>query len=259
MVDETEQGPDLVLNPLPTCPARLLLRRLTRQVVPGLPRPGTFRRQNSERRERLTAMEQCNVGAIQCQVFREETLEPERDIGIQLDLLQGHDKLNEHVQQAEAILMPWRVEKPTEEECSFSEKPVAGSHTSVVTISSDSERELDALANIGRQENYQLDNMSQSSMSPSDQSCAMGLDLKTDFEIDSEPILDLQLETRQTFSDQLLVEARERFLVWGMETLAPAPKRNLVSFSVGKKDGKTLPRTLRQISSNSGYRERHSE
>lgn len=31
--------------------------RLSRKVVPGLPRPGTFRRQNSERRERLTPVE----------------------------------------------------------------------------------------------------------------------------------------------------------------------------------------------------------
>jgi len=32
-------------------------RRLSRRVVPGLPRPTTFRRQNSERRERLTPVE----------------------------------------------------------------------------------------------------------------------------------------------------------------------------------------------------------
>ncbi|MCJ1285293.1 hypothetical protein MMC26_004633 [Xylographa opegraphella] len=32
-------------------------RRLSRKVVPGLPRPATFRRQNSERRERLTPVE----------------------------------------------------------------------------------------------------------------------------------------------------------------------------------------------------------
>ena len=33
-------------------------RRLSRKVVPGLPRPATFRRQNSERRERLTPVNQ---------------------------------------------------------------------------------------------------------------------------------------------------------------------------------------------------------
>ena len=33
-------------------------RRLSRKVVPGLPRPGTFRRQNSERREKLKPVEQ---------------------------------------------------------------------------------------------------------------------------------------------------------------------------------------------------------
>ncbi|MCJ1476065.1 hypothetical protein MMC13_004730 [Lambiella insularis] len=33
-------------------------RRLSRKVVPGLPRPATFRRQNSERRERLTPVDQ---------------------------------------------------------------------------------------------------------------------------------------------------------------------------------------------------------
>lgn len=32
-------------------------RRLSRRVVPGLPRPGTFKRQNSERREKLTPVE----------------------------------------------------------------------------------------------------------------------------------------------------------------------------------------------------------
>ena len=35
-------------------PKPSLGRRLSRKVVPGLPRPATFRRQNSERRERLT-------------------------------------------------------------------------------------------------------------------------------------------------------------------------------------------------------------
>lgn len=35
-------------------------RRLSRRVVPGLPRPPTFRRQNSERRERLTPVEPVN-------------------------------------------------------------------------------------------------------------------------------------------------------------------------------------------------------
>ena len=37
-------------------------RRLSRKVVPGLPRPATFRRQNSERRERLTPVEPSSVG-----------------------------------------------------------------------------------------------------------------------------------------------------------------------------------------------------
>ncbi len=37
-----------------TPPKPSLGRRLSRRVVPGLPRPGTFKRQNSERREKLT-------------------------------------------------------------------------------------------------------------------------------------------------------------------------------------------------------------
>ena len=37
-------------------------RRLSRKVVPGLPRPATFRRQNSERRDRLTPVEPKYVG-----------------------------------------------------------------------------------------------------------------------------------------------------------------------------------------------------
>ena len=39
----------------PTAPS--FGRRLSRRVVPGLPRPGTFKRQNSERREKLTPVQ----------------------------------------------------------------------------------------------------------------------------------------------------------------------------------------------------------
>ncbi|KAL8744185.1 MAG: hypothetical protein Q9190_003547 [Brigantiaea leucoxantha] len=48
--DESKEPPNL------TRPS-VLGRRLSRKVVPGLPRPPTFRRQNSERRERLKAVE----------------------------------------------------------------------------------------------------------------------------------------------------------------------------------------------------------
>ncbi|MCJ1397266.1 hypothetical protein MMC11_000458 [Xylographa trunciseda] len=54
---KTEQSPcsDTKQDPDPGRPS--LGRRLSRKVVPGLPRPATFRRQNSERRERLTPVE----------------------------------------------------------------------------------------------------------------------------------------------------------------------------------------------------------
>lgn len=52
----------------------LLGRRLSRQVVPGLPRPGTFRRQNSERRERLTPVEQTIVERRTVSVERRRAL-----------------------------------------------------------------------------------------------------------------------------------------------------------------------------------------
>ncbi|MCJ1393694.1 hypothetical protein MMC18_006570 [Xylographa bjoerkii] len=54
---KTEHSPcsDTKQEPDPGRPS--LGRRLSRKVVPGLPRPPTFRRQNSERRERLTPVE----------------------------------------------------------------------------------------------------------------------------------------------------------------------------------------------------------
>ena len=52
--EEQAQCPDFdVKKPPPPTRPGLLGRRLSRKVVPGLPRPGTFRRQNSEKRERL--------------------------------------------------------------------------------------------------------------------------------------------------------------------------------------------------------------
>ena len=53
--DGQTQSIDQKLEPQEPKPG--LGRRLSRRVVPGLPRPGTFRRQNSERRERLTPVE----------------------------------------------------------------------------------------------------------------------------------------------------------------------------------------------------------
>ncbi|KAL8796423.1 MAG: hypothetical protein Q9195_001330 [Heterodermia aff. obscurata] len=50
-------GPELKDYPQQTNRPGLLGRRLSRKVVPGLPRPATFRRQNSERRERLAPVE----------------------------------------------------------------------------------------------------------------------------------------------------------------------------------------------------------
>ena len=50
-------GPELKKYSQQTARPGLLGRRLSRKVVPGLPRPGTFRRQNSERRERLAPVE----------------------------------------------------------------------------------------------------------------------------------------------------------------------------------------------------------
>ena len=56
-IGKAEQSPcsDTKHDPDPGKPS--LGRRLSRKVVPGLPRPATFRRQNSERRERLTPVE----------------------------------------------------------------------------------------------------------------------------------------------------------------------------------------------------------
>ena len=45
----------------PETPRPSLSKRFSRKVVPGLPRPQTFRRQNSERRERLTPVNQTGV------------------------------------------------------------------------------------------------------------------------------------------------------------------------------------------------------
>ena len=78
--------------------------------------------------------------------------------------------------------VPWRIEQPTKEECFSSRKAVDGSHTVAATISSVPEREFDALADMGRQEKYQLDNTNQSSICPSDQSCAKDLDWRKDLE-----------------------------------------------------------------------------
>ena len=52
-----EQSPCLDSKPDDDGPKPSLGRRLSRKVVPGLPRPATFRRQNSERRERLSPVE----------------------------------------------------------------------------------------------------------------------------------------------------------------------------------------------------------
>ncbi|KAL9598060.1 MAG: hypothetical protein Q9219_004754 [cf. Caloplaca sp. 3 TL-2023] len=49
-------------------------RRLSRKVVPGLPRPPTFRRQNSERRERLKAVEPTPVERRTASVGRRRAL-----------------------------------------------------------------------------------------------------------------------------------------------------------------------------------------
>ena len=56
--DEQPPCPDIKFQEADALPKASLGRRLSRKVVPGLPRPGTFRRQNSERRERLKPVEQ---------------------------------------------------------------------------------------------------------------------------------------------------------------------------------------------------------
>ena len=50
-----EQKPEPTSPCAPSAPG--FGRRLSRKVVPGLPRPGTFKRQNSERREKLTPVQ----------------------------------------------------------------------------------------------------------------------------------------------------------------------------------------------------------
>jgi serine/threonine protein kinase len=55
--EEQVRCPNRDLKQQSQTPRPGLGRRLSRKVVPGLPRPGTFRRQNSERRERLTPVE----------------------------------------------------------------------------------------------------------------------------------------------------------------------------------------------------------
>ncbi|KAL9023627.1 MAG: hypothetical protein Q9196_007081 [Gyalolechia fulgens] len=55
---EEQQSPCLdEKKDLPILPRHGFGRRLSRKVIPGLPRPPTFRRQNSERRERLQPVE----------------------------------------------------------------------------------------------------------------------------------------------------------------------------------------------------------
>lgn len=55
--EEQVRRPNPDLKPQLQTPRPGFSHRLSRKVVPGLPRPGTFRRQNSERRERLTPVE----------------------------------------------------------------------------------------------------------------------------------------------------------------------------------------------------------
>ena len=55
--DDSSPCPD-PSTPDPEMGKPSLGRRLSRKVVPGLPRPATFRRQNSEKRERLTPVDQ---------------------------------------------------------------------------------------------------------------------------------------------------------------------------------------------------------
>lgn len=57
--DEQSPCPDQKSDPTSPCApsAPGFGRRLSRKVVPGLPRPATFRRQNSERREKLSPVQ----------------------------------------------------------------------------------------------------------------------------------------------------------------------------------------------------------
>ncbi|KAK8213610.1 hypothetical protein M8818_002914 [Zalaria obscura] len=55
-IDEEQKAPDEDLQLPPKRPGHM--RRLSRRVIPELPRPQTFRRQNSEKRERLEPVEQ---------------------------------------------------------------------------------------------------------------------------------------------------------------------------------------------------------
>lgn len=66
-------GPEPKQDPQTARPG-LFGRRLSRKVVPGLPRPGTFRRQNSERRERLTPVEQSVIERRAVSVERRRAL-----------------------------------------------------------------------------------------------------------------------------------------------------------------------------------------
>lgn len=58
--DDSSPGSDGSV-PEPDMGKQSLGRRLSRKVVPGLPRPATFKRQNSERRERLTPVDQAGA------------------------------------------------------------------------------------------------------------------------------------------------------------------------------------------------------
>ncbi|KAI4089603.1 MAG: hypothetical protein LQ344_005318 [Seirophora lacunosa] len=58
----------------PTLPRPGFGRRLSRKVVPGLPRPPTFRRQNSERRERLKPVEPTPIEKRTASVGRRRAL-----------------------------------------------------------------------------------------------------------------------------------------------------------------------------------------
>ena len=55
--EEQVHCPDSDIKQLPQAPRSGFGQRLSRKVVPGLPRPGTFRRQNSEKRDRLKPVE----------------------------------------------------------------------------------------------------------------------------------------------------------------------------------------------------------
>jgi serine/threonine protein kinase len=66
---ESKQQPEPVGKPS-------LGRRISRRVVPGLPRPATFRRQQSERREKLTPVEPTNNGRRPVSVDRRRESTP---------------------------------------------------------------------------------------------------------------------------------------------------------------------------------------